>query len=200
MATFSFPITSYILLLVLVLTIPGHHVLHLFTAQATASVPWKKQGYDIGMIERLIHNRVNAERKKIGLGPLDWNESLHDISRKHSHDMVTRNYFSHTSPEGAGFSERYQAAHFSCSIEVGQNIYSGAENISQDNLFDSVRYRNDVPTYDWKTSDEIARSVVSRWMGSIPHRKNILFPHWTSQGLGISVADDGKVLVTENFC
>lgn len=191
---------SSIFLLVLSLFPVEAHVHHLDAAKKNIHVPWKEQGYDTALIERLVHERVNVERKKHGLNLLAWNKSLHIIARNHSRDMAKRNYFSHTSPEGASFSDRYRAAHFSCSVRQGLNVFSGAENISQDNLYDSVRYRNNIPSYNWKSADEIARSVVLRWMESPPHRKNILFPYWKSQGLGISITDDGKVLVTENFC
>lgn len=172
----------------------------LLAAKENVPLLWKSEGYDISSIERLVHTFINAEREKQGLPRLLWNQSLNVIAQRHSIDMAKRNYFSHISPDGADFSDRYKAAHFSCSIQKGLNVFSGAENISRDNLYDSISYRNGVPTFKWKSPEDIARSVVARWMKSPPHRKNILFPHWGSQGIGVSISHDGKVFLTENFC
>jgi uncharacterized protein YkwD len=37
-------------------------------------------------------------------------------------------------------------------------------------------------------------------MNSRGHRKNILFSHWRSEGIGVAIAPDGKVYITQNFC
>jgi len=170
------------------------------TSAENRTVPWKERGYDLSKIEHLIHDMINIEREHHKLNVLTWNTDLNIIARGHSRDMVKRNFFSHTTPEGYGFPQRYSKAGFSCSLRSGNTIFTGAENISQDNLYHSVKYRNNIPSYQWNSSREIARSVVDRWMNSPPHRKNILFPHWRSEGIGISITEEGKVLITQNFC
>jgi uncharacterized protein YkwD len=54
--------------------------------------------------------------------------------------------------------------------------------------------------YDWNSLEQIARSTVSGWMKSPGHRKNILQPFWKTEGIGIAVSPDDKVLITQNFC
>jgi len=141
---------------------------------------------DVTYLEKKIHTIINQERKKKGLPVLLWDESLHSIARKYSQAMVQRNSFSHNDPEGRTFCDRYKAAGFECRIKAGDTICLGAENISQDNLNN--------------TEDKIAESVVKRWMISKGHRENILTPYFKRQGIGVALAEDGKVYVTEDFC
>ena len=155
------------------------------------SIPW---------LEKQIHDLVNLERKKKGLSALAWNQKLSAIARKHSADMAEKNYFSHYSPEGKDFLYRYEQAGFQCNIRIGNGIYLGGENIFQANLYDTVTYVNGAAYYDWNTEADIANQVVRGWMNSALHRKNILTPHWITEGIGISISADGMVFVTQNFC
>jgi uncharacterized protein YkwD len=168
---------------------------------ATASRPeGKKHNIDIGRLEKKIHDLINQERKKKGLANLSWNENLNYIARSYSRDMIERKFFSHNDPDGRSFIERYQAGGFVCKLRNGNETCLGAENIAQDNLYSSVVYRNGVTSYSWNSEDEIAASVVKRWMQSRGHRENILTAYFKRQGIGVAVSDDGKVYVTENFC
>ncbi len=151
-------------------------------------------------LEKRIHALINEERKKHGLTALAWNGALSKIATRHSSDMAKRNYFSHYSPEGHDFSYRYRQAGYSCAIPIGNRIYEGAENIFQNNLYDRVVYVNSVAHYDWNSMEKIAETTVQGWMHSPGHRKNILTPHWKSEGIGISISTDDKVYITENFC
>ena len=154
----------------------------------------------IPRLEKKIHNLINAERKKKGLAALGWQESLNRIARRYSQDMSKRNFFAHNDPEGNSFLDRYKEEGFACRLRIGNTTYLGGENIAQDNLYHSVLYRNGVPYYDWNTEDEIAASIVKGWMNSKGHRENILTPYFKHHGIGLSISDDGKVYVTQNFC
>lgn len=166
----------------------------------------KKGNYDskpkinIEQLEKQIHELINKERQKNGLSSLEWNKQLQMIARKHSQDMAVRKYFSHESPEEQNFFSRYSKNGFSCKIRIGDIIHTGAENISQDNLYIAVVYKNKVPFYKWNSQSAIAKSVVQRWMKSRGHRENILKPYWKTQGIGVAISEDGKVYITENFC
>ncbi len=155
---------------------------------------------EIPRLEKKIHDLINAERRKKGLSALQWNKSLNRIARRYSQDMAERNFFSHNDPEGRCFMDRYGEEGFTCKLKVGHATCLGAENIGQDNLYKSIHYLNGVPSYDWNTEDEIAASIVKLWMNSKGHRENILTPYFERQGIGLSISDDGKVFVTQNFC
>jgi len=151
-------------------------------------------------LEARIHALINKERQKHGLSRLAWDDRLSRIAREHSRDMAKRNYFSHDSPEGHDFSYRYQRGGYTCAVRGRGVIYTGGENIFQNNLYNSVTTVNGVAYYDWNREEEIAETTVQGWMNSTGHRKNILTPHWEREGIGIVVAPDDKVYITQNFC
>ncbi len=160
----------------------------------------QRPGMVIPRLEKKIHDLINAERKKKGLSALQWNESLNRIARKYSQEMSERNFFSHNDPEGKCFMDRYKEDGFTCRLRVGSTTCLGAENIAQNNLYKSILYLNGIPSYDWNAEDEIAASIVKRWMNSKGHRESILTPYFKRQGIGVAISNDGKVYVTENFC
>jgi uncharacterized protein YkwD len=151
-------------------------------------------------LEMRIHTLINIERKKHGLSQLEWDNALAGIGRNHSKDMVLRNYFDHSSPEGHDFAYRYRREGFQCSVRVGNTIYAGAENIALNNQYASVTTVNGEAFYDWNSQDKIAETAVQGWMNSTGHRKNILMPHWTREGIGVVFGPDGKIAITQNFC
>jgi uncharacterized protein YkwD len=151
-------------------------------------------------LEQEIHALVNKERRNKGLDPLHWNSTLSRIARQHSQDMVSRQYFSHLSPEGRNFSYRYQQEGFSCSIQAGDTVHKGAENIFQNNLYDRIMVMNGVRRYDWNTAKHLAETTVRGWMSSVGHRKSILTLFWKTEGIGVSLSPDDKVYITQNFC
>jgi uncharacterized protein YkwD len=153
-----------------------------------------------GSLEQRIHDLVNQERRKHGLAPLAWDGALARIARSHSADMAKRGYFSHDSPEGHDFSQRYRTGGYSCSIQVGATVHLGGENIFQNNRYDSVTTMNGRAYYDWNSESDIAGSTVRGWMDSPGHRKNILTPYWQREGIGVRLTPENKIYITQNFC
>lgn len=147
-----------------------------------------------------IHALINAERARHGLTSLSWDAALARIAARHSRDMARRNYLSHDSPEGQNFAGRYRQAGYSCAIRIGRVIHAGAENIALSRLYNSATIENGTAYYDWNSPQAIARKTVDGWMHSPGHRKNILTPYWRHEGIGVEVAPDNKVYVTQNFC
>ena len=54
--------------------------------------------------------------------------------------------------------------------------------------------------YTWNSPADIALSTVSGWMSSSGHRQNILTSTYDREGIGITIAKDIKVYITEDFC
>ena len=158
--------------------------------------------YDASTIEQMIHKLTNEQRVLHGLGTLRLYTEISGIAREHSLDMATRDYFAHVSPEGLDSTGRAKQAKYSCTKTVRNFIYSGiAENIFQNNLYDSVQLIGDVPvSYDWNSMKEIAKSTVDGWMDSERHRKNILTPRFDREGIGVVISPDDKVYITQNLC
>lgn len=151
-------------------------------------------------VAQRIHKLVNAERRKHGLPALAWDARLAEIASNHSRDMAQRNYLGHDSPEGHGLMHRYKRAGYNCEVRVGQVIHTGAENVALGRLYDLVTRGNGLATLDWNSPQAIARLTVEGWLKSPRHRENILFPHWTREGIGVEIAPGNRVLITQNFC
>ena len=151
-------------------------------------------------LEKAIHDSVNRERRAQKLKPLAWDGRLAGVARRHSRDMAKRSYFSHESPEGETFSGRYRRARYICAVREGKTTYRGAENIWQGSQYASVKTVSGTKHFDWNSEAKIARTVVEDWMKSPGHRANILTARLTRQGVGLAVAPDLKVYVTQNFC
>lgn len=161
-----------------------------------------KPKIDTSTLELQIHNLINQQRESNGLTDLNFDSKLASIARGHSQDMATRNYFSHTDPEGHDPTYRYTQAGYYCHIDLpnGYYIEGGSENIFQNNLYSEINYVNGIPFYNWNSQDTIASSTVNGWMNSPGHRANILTSYFKNEGIGIAIASDDKVYITENFC
>jgi uncharacterized protein YkwD len=148
-----------------------------------------------------VHELINSERQSYGLAPLAYDPALASIALSHSNDMALNNYFAHVNLAGKTPADRGNAAGYTCKKDYGSYYTIGiAENLFQNNLYTSVTETNGVYTYDWTAPEEIARSSVTGWMNSEGHRKNILTPTYDREGIGVAIAADDKVYITENFC
>nr|HPK00770.1 CAP domain-containing protein [Candidatus Hydrogenedentota bacterium] len=105
---------------------------------------------------------------------LVMNETLRKVARAHSQDMVDRDFFSHTSPDGGSLGDRLAGARVSY-VRAGENI---AWNRG---------YANPVTV------------AVEGWMASPGHRANILRPEFALTGIGIAVAPDDAWYFTQVF-
>jgi uncharacterized protein YkwD len=165
------------------------------------SVGIAKPDIDISSLEMEIHTGINQQRRSNGLPPLSYDSTLASIARKHSEDMARNHYFSHNNLQGLDPSGRATRDGYSCYKDYGSYYTTGlAENIMQNNLYDSVTYYNGIPRYDWNSDEEIARSTVNGWMTSPGHRQNILTSTYDREGIGAAIASDDKVYITEDFC
>ncbi|MGY5152039.1 MAG: CAP domain-containing protein [Candidatus Nitrosopumilus sp. bin_6a] len=162
----------------------------------------QKPSHDSSMIGKLVHQYTNEQRKQHGLNQLSVDRNLEKIAYDHSHDMAINNFFDHVNLKGMEPTDRANNARYSCVKDYGSYYTDGiAENIFQNNLYNSISYINGIPTsYDWNTNEDIARQVVSGWMNSPGHRANILESTYDREGIGVAIADDDKVYVTQNFC
>jgi uncharacterized protein YkwD len=150
-----------------------------------------------------IHARINAIRAEHGLMKLSWNPALVAPATAHSRDMAARNYFSHHSPDGKGFADRYEAAGFRCRVLIEANRYAtGGENLALSHLYDAIRSYSDGrrEVVGWRSVSALAQRIVDGWMNSPGHRRNILKPFWRSEAIGVVVDRSGQVFATQNFC
>ena len=90
------------------------------------------------------------------VGPLAWNDALFSAAARHSTDMATNNYFSHTGLDGRTASQRIAAEGYAWSW-VGENIAAGQTSVS---------------------------TVMSGWLASAGHCANIMRAEY--QDVGVS--------------
>ncbi|GAA2293590.1 CAP domain-containing protein [Streptomyces atrovirens] len=101
---------------------------------------------------------TNRERARAGLPPLSHDPLLTAAAQAHSADMVARDFYSHTAPDGGEPWDRAAAAG-SARRTVGENIACGQRS---------------------------AAEVVRGWMNSPGHRANILKAGFTHIGVGFA--------------
>lgn len=100
---------------------------------------------------------VNDHRESVGCPRLTWNEAVAEVAQHHSEDMVDRDYFDHTNPDGESPFDRLQGAGIA---------YSGAaENIA------------------WGYAT--AEAVLEGWLNSSGHKANIERCSMTEHGVGL---------------
>jgi uncharacterized protein YkwD len=110
---------------------------------------------------------VNARRRSFGCPELKWDDRIAAVAQKHSRDMVSRNFFSHTNPDGEDPFDRLEEADIGFSA-AAENIASGL-----------------------KTGKE----AYEAWLNSASHRRNMLNCRYTRQGVGRSKSRWTEVLI-----
>lgn len=122
-------------------------------------------------MEQQVLKLVNEVRAENGLSPLTWADDLANVARAHSQDMINRNFFSHTNPDGLSPFDRLKNS--------GISYRAAAENIA----------------YGQKT----AEAVMDAWMNSSGHRANILSSSVKELGVGAAKASNGTIYWTQVF-
>jgi uncharacterized protein YkwD len=108
-----------------------------------------------------LHNEIRADR---GLPRLRENARLRRAAVAHSHDMVSRRYFQHTTPSGVTMVDRIMAARYA-SRNVGWSL---GENLA------------------WGTGRlATPRSIMRAWMDSPGHRSNVVKRAYREIGIGV---------------
>lgn len=104
---------------------------------------------------------INAERAAQGRAALTYDSKLEAAARAHAKDMARYNFMSHTGSDGSDLTKRMKRA--------GYKFCFGAENVAFG--------QTSLP------------AVMSAWMNSSGHRKNILSRKAKSVGLARATGD-----------
>ena len=148
-------------------------------------------GFDQQKVEQLIHQKINNIRSQNNLPTFSYDSELVEIARKHSQDMIDRDYFSHNTPDGKTFHDRYQDYGYTCKNYGGENIAKAQW---------GVPIRTNAGEFNTVTNEAMAEAIVQMWMHSTGHKQNILIEAWKSEGIGVIKSKDNWVYVTQNFC
>jgi uncharacterized protein YkwD len=126
-------------------------------------------------IEKRAFEMTNAAREEKGLPPLVWAPDLCTMARAHSENMVRRGFFAHETPDGLRMVDRAHLAGIGHFKVLGENI-----------------------AYN-QGFDDPGGFAVERWMLSPGHRANILNREFLQSAIGVFVANDGTVYLTQEF-
>ncbi|MBM7050980.1 CAP domain-containing protein [Rothia sp. ZJ1223] len=113
---------------------------------------------------------VNAERAKVGSPALKHNLSIQKVAQGWSGVMAREDSL-------------YHNPSYSDQIPAGWNL--AAENVA----------------YNWKknSAQDMAKALMTQWMNSPGHRRNILTPGFTDFGAGVSITAANKVFGCQVF-
>lgn len=101
---------------------------------------------------------VNEHRASVGCSALRWNGDVAEVALAHSQDMIDRDFFDHTNPDGDSPADRLRSAEI--------DYRRMAENIARG--FDT------------------GASVLDAWLGSPGHRTNIENCQLEEHGVGLA--------------
>jgi uncharacterized protein YkwD len=109
---------------------------------------------------------INQERAENNEPPLQPSPQLETTAQTHSEEMITDNYFAHTTPNGQGPAERAITAGY---LPNPQDGYDIGENIA------------------WGLNNKATpQATVTAWINSPEHLENILETHYQNTGIGIT--------------
>lgn len=171
--------------------------------QATNTASSETGTFDRDEVEQKVHEYINKKRAERGLPKLRHDSELRKIARSYSKEMATRGFFSHYTPEGDNFTDRYREAGYDCEVikerQGRSTTYAtGGENIAKTYWEREVEAISGNTEY-YDSNEELARGLVNEWMNSTGHRENLLEPYWQNEGIGIH-KDGYEVYATQNFC
>jgi uncharacterized protein YkwD len=107
----------------------------------------------------MLH-RINVVRALYGLAPVRGSSTLHVAAIRHSDDMLSRDYFAHTSPSGSTIYDRIVATGY-----VNGYAWAGGETLA------------------WGTGTlGGVRATVRAWLHSPEHRAILLSPTYRAIG------------------
>ncbi len=126
---------------------------------------------EVKTVERQVVTITNQYRKNNGLSAVKIDWQLSRVARYKSRDMRDQGYFSHNSP-----------------------TYGSPFNMMRDFNISYTRASENIAA-----GQSSPRSVVSSWMNSSGHRKNILDPNVTHIGVGYAEGGSKSTYWTQMF-
>jgi uncharacterized protein YkwD len=145
------------------------------TASTRTPAPTSTAGVTLSSLEQATVDAVNRERQRRGLALLQVDPVLMELARGHAQDMIDRNYFSHTTPEGKTYKMRLREKGIVLNW-TGENFYATTSPEGQ------------------------VVQVTMQWlMGDPSHARNILNVNYTKIGVGVVKNAAGLYMTVQDF-
>jgi uncharacterized protein YkwD len=126
-------------------------------------------------IEKRVFDLTNSARVEKGLISLTWDANLCHMARRHSENMARLGFFSHETPDGLRMRDRARTLGIQHFQILGENI-----------------------SYNQGYQDP-AGFAVQEWLHSPGHRANIFRDGFRQSAVGVFIAMDGTVFLTQEF-
>jgi len=130
--------------------------------------------HDPDQLELVLFTMVNNYRAENGVAELKWAEDMSDAAYRHCQDMINRDFFDHTNPEGLDVAGRLD--------NLGIAWISLGENIARTTT----------------STEEPAKAALNAWKGSPAHQANMVNATFKESGVGCAIGD-GYVYFTQIF-
>ena len=130
--------------------------------------------------EQALLALINAEREKLGMVPLEWDEDLARASRYHSRDLATQNYFNHDSHDRRNGDLVKVGGTFDRIRKFYSKTFVNSENIAAGN--------------------ESPQDTYEQWYNSPGHYDNMFNPNSKKVGLGVFHDEDSPFGYYWTFC
>jgi len=115
--------------------------------------------------EQKLLELINAERKRLGMAPMTWEEGLAKASRYHSYDLATQNYFNHSSYDRINGELVKVGGTFDRIPKFYTKSFVNGENIA--------------------AGHQSAKRTYQQWLNSKAHYKIMFNPESTKIGIGV---------------
>lgn len=122
--------------------------------------------HDPDQLELVAFTMVNNYRMDNGVAELKWAEDMADVARRHGQDMVNRDFFDHTNPDGVDVAGRLGLLGIEW-IALGENIARTTEN-----------------------TEEPAKAALNVWKESSGHEANMVNATFEESGVGCAIGDN----------
>lgn len=136
-----------------------------------AHAPAQHAGAQVDRVELAVFRAINGTRRRHGLPRLRLVGALARVAKAHSADMALHRSLSHSSSDGTPFFARIRRVDDAAT--VGETLIACASGCSPGN-------------------------IVRAWMGSPPHRAELLSRSYRAVGVGEALGN-GTSVVTADF-
>jgi uncharacterized protein YkwD len=130
--------------------------------------------HDPDQLELVAFTMVNNYRAENSVADLKWAEDMSDAAQRHSQDMINRDFFDHTNPDGVDVAGRLD--------NLGIAWIAVAENIARTTT----------------STEEPAKAALNAWKDSPAHDANMVDATYEESGVGCAIGG-GYVYFTQIF-
>jgi uncharacterized protein YkwD len=156
----------------------------------------KRESVDVRLLETAIFQQSKVERAALKLPLFKHSWALNLMARRHSTEMGALQFFDHVSPTPANATLDDRLKNVGMTrVMAGENIavlpakemgsghyivHDGPD--GTENLTDEVTGKK----IDYYTYEDLAKTVVTKWMNSPPHRANMVRKDFLYLGVGVA--------------